>query len=96
MKKMLYILLGILSLCLPACNEDAELDTFIPNNISPVTFSRNVQTPTTLADGDSVLFSAQGGLSANNQLLTYSNGEWTSTLPLQWSNAPVQTTYTAL
>lgn len=96
MKKILYILLGILSLCLPACNEDAELDTFIPNNISPVTFSRNVQTPTTLADGDSVLFSAQGGLSANNQLLTYSNGEWTSTLPLQWSNAPVQTTYTAL
>lgn len=96
MKKMLYILLGILSLCLPACNEDTELETFIPNNISPVTFSRNVQTPTTLADGDSVLFSAQGGLSANNQLLTYSNGEWTSTLPLQWSNAPVQTTFTAL
>lgn len=96
MKKMLYILLGILSLCLPACNEDAELDTFIPNNISPVTFSRNVQTPTTLADGDSVLFSAQGGLSANNQLLTYSNGEWTSTLPLQWSNPSAQTIYTAL
>ena len=96
MKKMLYILLGILSLCLPACNEDTELETFIPNNISPVTFSRNVQTPTTLADGDSVLFSAQGGLSVNNQLLTYSNGEWTSTLPLQWSNAPVQTTFTAL
>ena len=96
MKKMLYILLGILSLCLPACNEDAELDTFIPNNISPVTFSRNVQTPTTLADGDSVLFSAQGGLSVNNQLLTYSNGEWTSTLPLQWSNPSAQTIYTAL
>ena len=96
MKKMLYILLGILFLCLPACNEDTEFETFIPNNISPVTFSRNVQTPTTLADGDSVLFSAQGGLSANNQLLTYSNGEWTSTLPLQWSKATVQTTYTAL
>ena len=96
MKKVLYILWGILSLCLPACNEDTELETFIPNNISPVSFSRNVQTPTTLADGDSVLFSAQGGLSVNNQLLTYSNGEWTSTLPLQWSNAPVQTTFTAL
>ena len=96
MKKVLYILLGILSLCLPACNEDAELDTFIPNNISPVTFSRNVQTPTTLADGDSVLFSAQGGLSVNNQLLTYSNGEWTSTLPLEWSNPSAQTIYTAL
>ena len=96
MKKMLYILLGILSLCLPACNEDTELETYIPNNISPVTFSRNVQTPTTLADGDSVLFSAQGGLSVNNQLLTYSNGEWTSTLPLQWSNPSAQTIYTAL
>ena len=96
MKKVLYILWGILSLCLPACNEDTELETFIPNNISPVSFSRNVHTPTTLADGDSVLFSAQGGLSVNNQLLTYSNGEWTSTLPLQWSNAPVQTTFTAL
>lgn len=96
MKKVLYILLGILSLCLPACNEDTEFETFIPNNISPVTFSRIVQTPTTLADGDSVLFSAQGGLSVNNQLLTYSNGEWTSTLPLQWSNPSAQTIYTAL
>lgn len=96
MKKVLHILLGISFLCLPACNEDTELDTFFPNNISPVTFSRNVQTPTTLADGDSVLFSARGGLNANNQLLTYSNGEWISTLPLQWSNPSAQTTYTAL
>lgn len=96
MRKVSYIFIGIILFCLSACNGDIQTDILIPNEINAVTFSRNTQSPESLAEGDSILFSARGRLIADKKVLTYTENQWVSTPPLQWNSTTGNTTYTAL
>lgn len=96
MKKILFLLGGIFPF-MTACNESSDYP-FPPESldIDQVVFSRSTSTKESLSNGDSILFNAKGALNVHNEILTYSDGQWDSKVPLQWSEASGNTTYTAL
>lgn len=96
MKKILFLLGGIFPF-MTACNESSDYP-FPPESldIDQVVFSRSTSTKESLSNGDSILFNAKGALNVHNEILTYSDGQWNSKVPLQWSETSGSTTYTAL
>lgn len=96
MKKILFLLGGIFPF-MTACNESSDYP-FPPESldIDQVVFSRSTSTKESLSNGDSILFNAKGALNVHNEILTYSDGQWASKVPLQWSETSGSTTYTAL
>ena len=96
MKKILFLLGGIFPF-MTACNESSDYP-FPPESldIDLVIFSRSTPTKESLSNGDSILFNAKGALNVHNEILTYSDGQWESKVPLQWSETSGNTTYTAL
>lgn len=96
MKKILFLLGGIFPF-MTACNESSDYP-FPPESldIDQVVFSRSTSTKESLSNGDSILFNAKGALNVHNEILTYSDGQWDSKVPLQWSETSGSTTYTAL
>lgn len=96
MKRLLPFLIGTLLLVLTACNETDEFISTLPYPMEQVSFSRNAQNLESLSEGDSIMFFAQGKLTANRQILTLTNGQWTSNTPLHWNGNGDSTFYTAL
>ena len=96
MKKILFLLGGIFPFMI-ACNDSSDYP-FPPESldIDQVVFSRSTSTKESLSNGDSILFNAKGALNVHNEILTYSDGQWDSKVPLQWSETSGSTTYTAL
>lgn len=96
MKKILFLLGGIFPFMI-ACNDSSDYP-FPPESldIDQVIFSRSTPTKESLSNGDSILFNAKGALNVHNEILTYSDGQWDSKVPLQWSETSGNTTYTAL
>ena len=96
MKKILFLLGGIFPF-MTACNDSSDYP-FPPASldIDQVVFSRSTSTKESLSNGDSILFNAKGALNVHNEILTYSDGQWDSKVPLQWSETSGSTTYTAL
>ena len=96
MKKILFLLGGIFPF-MTACNDSSDYP-FPPESldIDQVVFSRSTSTKESLSNGDSILFNAKGAFNVHNEILTYSDGQWDSKVPLQWSETSGSTTYTAL
>lgn len=96
MRVLSYLITGISTFILLACNDPIDLEIAIPDEIEPVSLARNTRSNETLTDGSIALFNTQGSLNFHNKVLTLKNNYWESDEQILWPNNPDTTTITAI